>query len=262
MYKQLTAPDHVIAMHLSDKLTGDDIKKYKLILDEKLSNYNHLSVVVDFTGLSDMNADAFVEGTKADLELLRHIEQFTRFAFITDKEWPQVLVGFMTSIFPTVEMRVFPHSESDEAMKWASELPKASKSQPPAFRFLPTSKDDVLAFEIDGVISAKEIPEVIKRFETFLERQEKVRLLNRIKHFGGIDPAVFMQSGLVSIKLAAMQKVERYAIVGAPGWMCKVIETVNPAIADMDMRTFTEDQENEAWAWLGVPGRGASRIDP
>jgi len=102
------------------------------------------------------------------------------------------------------------------------------------------------------VISAKEMPEVIQTFETFLERHEKVRLLNRIKHFGGIDPAVFMQSGLVSMKLAAMQKVERYAIVGAPGWMRKIIETVNPAFADTDMRTFPLDRENEAWAWLGA----------
>lgn len=252
MYIQLTSPDHVIAMHLSGKLTGNDIKKYKIILDEKLSNHNHLSVVVDFTGLSDMNADALVEGTMADLELLSHINQFTRFAFITDKEWPQVLVGFMTSIFPTVEMKVFPHGESDEALKWASELPRTPISQPLAFRFLPTSKDDVLAFEINGVISAKEMPEVIKNLELFLERHEKVRLLNRIKHFGGIDPALFMQSGLASMKLAVMKKVERYAIVGAPSWMCKIIETVNSAFADMDMRTFAEDQENEAWAWLGA----------
>lgn len=94
--------------------------------------------------------------------------------------------------------------------------------------------------------------EVIQKFQTFLGRHEKVRLLNRIKHFGCIDPAIFMQSGLVSMKLAAMQKVERYAIVGAAGWMRKIIETLNPAFADMDMRAFPEDQESEAWAWLGA----------
>ncbi len=94
--------------------------------------------------------------------------------------------------------------------------------------------------------------EVIQKFQTFLGRHEKVRLLNRIKHFGGIDPAVFMQSGLVSMKLAAMQKVERYAIVEAAGWMRKIIETGNPVFADMEMRTFPEDQESEAWAWLGA----------
>ncbi len=44
MYTQLIAPDHVIAMHLRDKLTGDDIKKYKLILDEKLTHHDQLTL--------------------------------------------------------------------------------------------------------------------------------------------------------------------------------------------------------------------------
>ncbi len=252
MYKQLTAPDHVLAMHLSDKLTGDDIKQYKPILEDKLKKHAHMNMLVDFTGLSDMNADALIAGTKADLKLLSHIEQFSRFAFVSDKEWPQAIINFIHPLLPTLEMTVFTSDQSDQAMKWAAELPEVPKSQPPAFRFLPTSKDDVCAFEINGVISAKEMPGVIKKFTTFLEHHEKVRLLNRIKHFGGFDPMIFMQSGLVSMKLAAMKKVERYAIVGAPDWIRKIIETVNPASEDMDMRTFSKDQESEAWVWLGA----------
>ena len=54
------------------------------------------------------------------------------------------------------------------------------------------------------------------------------------------------------MKLAAMQKVERYAIVGAPGWMRKILESVNPAFAEIDIRTFPADQEADAWTWLGA----------
>jgi hypothetical protein len=119
-------------------------------------------------------------------------------------------------------------------------------------RIVPTSKDDVLAFEINGVISSAELPGVIGQINAFLGRHDKVRLLGRIKHLGGFDPSIFMQSGLVSMKLAAMQKVERYAVVGAPGWMNRVLETVNPAFPDIDMRTFPADREADAWAWLGA----------
>ncbi|GJL62718.1 MAG: hypothetical protein NPIRA04_13720 [Nitrospirales bacterium] len=252
MYQQLPAPDHVIAMHLNEKLTGDDMKGYKRILDKKLLSEDQIGILVNFTGLEDMNADAFIEGTKADLDFLSHIDRFSRMAFVSDKEWPQAMINFMKPVFPTLEMNFFTPDQSDEAIKWVADLSKTKISHPSAFRFLPTSKDNVFAFEINGVISSEEMPEVIKRFENFLEHHEKVRLLNRIKHFGGIDPAVFMQSDLVSMKLAAMQKVERYAIVGAPGWMRKIIESVNPVFADIDMRTFQEDQEHEAWAWLGA----------
>jgi hypothetical protein len=52
------------------------------------------------------------------------------------------------------------------------------------------------------------------------------------------------------MKLAAIQKMERYAIVGAPGWMGKAVETINTVFPDIDMRTFAADRE--AWAWLGA----------
>jgi hypothetical protein len=252
MFEQLPAPDHVIAMRLSGKLTGEDVKKYRATLEDKLQKFAHMGICVDWTGLSDMNADALVEGTKADLELLGHLRQFSRCAFVSEKEWPQAIVQFMDPVFPTFEMKVFRPDQSEEAIAWAAESPTAPESKAPAFRFLETSKDDVLGFEIDGVISSEEMPGVIETFDTFLARHEKVRLLNRMKHFGGVDPAVFMQGGLVSMKLAAMQKVERYAIVGGPAWMRKVIETVNPAFADMDIRAFPADQEADAWAWLGT----------
>ncbi|MCK0163124.1 STAS/SEC14 domain-containing protein [Marinobacter sp. S6332] len=84
-----------------------------------------------------------------------------------------------------------------------------------SIRFIQTNKDNVLAFEIDGVMSSEEMPGVIRKMEDFLAGQNKVRLLNRIKHFGGFDPAIF-----------------------------------NPLFPDIDMRTFTVAMEEDAWAWL------------
>lgn len=252
MFEQLTAPDHVIAMRLSGKLTGEDIDQYKNLFDQKLATHKHVGVCVDMTGFSDMSLEAIVKDAKAEFELLAHLNQIGRCAFVSDKEWPQAMITLMEPLFPTFQMKAFPPNQIGNAMTWAADLSGVPRTQIPACRFIPTSQDNVFAFEINGMISSQEMPGVIKKFATFLEKREKVRLLNRMKHFGGIDPGVFMQSGLVSMKLAAMQKVERYAIVGAPGWMCKIIESVNPAFADIDMRTFSADQEADAWAWVGA----------
>lgn len=252
MFDQLTAPDHVAAMRLSGKLTGQDIDQYKNLFDQKLATHKHVGVCVDMTGFSDMSLEAIVKDAKVEFELLAHLNQISRCAFVSDKEWPQAMITLMGPLFPTLQMKAFPPNQIDAAKKWAADLSEVSNTQLPAFLVIPTSQNNVFAFEINGMLSAQEMPGVIKQFETFLENHEKVRFLNRIKHFGGIDPAVFMQSGLVSMKLAAMQKVERYAIVGAPGWMCKIIESVNPSFADIDMRTFSADQEADAWAWVGA----------
>lgn len=114
----------------------------------------------------------------------------------------------------------------------------------------PTTKDNVLGFEVDGVVGSGDLGSVIDKFNTFLKSHDKVRLPNRIKHIDGINPSVFFQSGLVSMKFAALQKVERYAIVGASGWAKAIIDKVSPAFGDMEVRTFPTDQEDAAWNWL------------
>ncbi|WP_206452847.1 SpoIIAA family protein [Aurantimonas marina] len=250
MFAQLAAPEHVLAFRLSGKVTGDDIARYKTLLEAMLKAHDAISLCVDITGLSDMEGDALIAGMKADLELLSHLRQFRRGALISDKEWPRALTGFFGPLFPNFEMKSFAPEQYDEALKWAAEPPAAPKSDNPAVRFLPTSRNDVLGFELDGVISEKEFPAVLARINALFDSHEKVRLLGRIKHLGGFDPAILMQSGLISMKLAAMRKVERYAIVGAPGWMTKMISAMNPLFNDVDMQTFPAEREADAWAWV------------
>lgn len=107
MIEQLPASDHLIALRFSGKLTGDDIKQYKAILEDKLSKHNHISACIDFTGVADMDAGALVEGMKADLELFSHLDQFSHYALVSDKEWPQAIISLIKPVFPNIEMRVF-----------------------------------------------------------------------------------------------------------------------------------------------------------
>ena len=58
------------------------------------------------------------------------------------------------------------------------------------------------------------------------------------------------------MKLAAIPKVERYALIGAPGWMCRIIDTLNPIFSDLDMRTFPIYQKSKpGLGWM--PNRSA-----
>lgn len=252
MLEKLPAPDHVIAIHLSDKMTAADIARYRETFEDKLARHERVSACFDFTGVSDLSGDALVAGIKADLEFLRHVDRIDRLAFVSDKEWPQAIVRFIDPLFPTVQMKVFASSQRGAAIEWASVHTGIPKAAEPAIRFLPTSRDNVLAFEIDGMITAEEMPAVIEEIESLFADHDRVRLLNRMTDFGGVDPAIFLQQGLVSMKLVALGKVERYAIVGAPDWMNRLIETMNPVFEQMEMRAYPANREDQAWAWLGA----------
>lgn len=249
MFAPLPAPGHVVAMHLSGKLTADDVKQYKDAFEAALAAHRKVGICVDLTGFADMSAAALVADFKVEMGLLAHLDQIGRCAVVSDKEWPQAIIQLVAPIFPGFEMRVFPPDRRDAAIAWAAILPEAAPALP-AIRFLPTTGPNLLAFEINGMISAAEMPGVLKTFDTFLAGHEKVRMLNRLTHFGGIDPAIFLQGGLIATKLTAIRKVERYAIIGAPGWMSQVIGMMSPALAAMEIRLFPTKAEPEAWAWL------------
>lgn len=252
MIERLAAPDHVLALRLAGKLTAADVEAVKGAFDPMLKQHKRVGFVIDFLDFSDATAAAITKDLRYELSLLGKAGQFARGALITDKEWLEVLAGFTAKLMPDLEMRTFSPAQRDQAVQWAADFPAADANRPPAIRVLPTDHDDVFGFEIDGIVSAAELPALIDRVNAVLGRHDKVRMLNRVKHFGGVDPAVFMQSGLISMKLAAMQKVERYAIVGAPAWMSTAVATMNPLFSDIEMRTFAADQEADAWAWLGA----------
>lgn len=68
---------------------------------------------------------------RAEFELFAPINQFSRFAFVSDKEWPQAVGHFLALLIPTVEMKVFTPDRSEDAVKWAAE-PPAKKPETPA----------------------------------------------------------------------------------------------------------------------------------
>jgi len=150
-------------------------------------------------------------------------------------------------LLSSIDLRIFGAGQNDKAIAWAAEIPARTNS--PAFHRIKTSADNVYAFAINGVISADEMSTVIRDIDEFLDRHEKVRLLAKIGTFG-FDPTILMQKGLFAMKMAAIQKVERYAIVGGPSWLQSAAKMAGPMVPGMEIQTFAEDDESKAWEWL------------
>jgi hypothetical protein len=121
MFQQIPAPEAVVAVAFSGKITKDDIRNYESILEEKLNRHDKVSLCVDFGHMSDCTADALVEGAKADLEFFSHLRQVNRVAMVSDKEWPQALLSVVGAFIPHTEIKCFPESDRPAAVAWAAE---------------------------------------------------------------------------------------------------------------------------------------------
>lgn len=252
MFERCTAPDHVLAVRLYDDVSLDDMARYKALFDDMLTHQNHIGLCVDFTGLSDVSADALLLGTQADFEFLTHVAQFTRLAIISDKKWPRIVIKGMQTILPMVETRLFTPDQGDAAIAWASAHPKITGAREPAFQLLPPPGDHVMAFALQGILSPDDMPRIRDSFQDFTKNHDRVRLLARMTDFRGIDPTCILNRELIATKLALLPRLERYAIIGAPAWIAAIMTAVRPLIPGVDIRLFPPEQEDQAWAWISA----------
>jgi hypothetical protein len=260
MFEKLVAPDNVVAIRLSGTLTTNDVKHYKALIEEKIASHERFGICVDLTDIEDIGADALTEDAKVEFELMTHLSKFRRCAFVSDKSWPKTMADTFGRWIPLLEMKSFMPSERAAAIDWASNGPARPEDKAPAVTFIPTSNENVLAFEMNGMISSDEMPHITETFDRFLESHDKVHLLNHVRSFGGFEPAALMQSSLFSMKYAAKQKVDRYAVIGGPHWMQTVITTMSPFFPSIEMKSFAEEEEDEAWAWVQAKPAAETQI--
>jgi hypothetical protein len=98
-------------------------------------------------------------------------------------------------------------------------------------------------------VTEADIDDVVKKLEIEFETHMSVRVFARIEHLYGIRPRALFKSSLVRLKLQALRKVERYAIVGDAGWIDRYVAVVSK-LTDIELRHFRLAQESEAWTWL------------
>lgn len=119
----------------------------------------------------------------------------------------------------------------------------------PSIVLIPTDRDDLLAFEYRGHVCSDDLNVALVPLKECIDRNDQIDLLVRMDHFSGFDPSIMFKGGLLSLKMAALKKIRRYAIVGPSQWMVGMVKMFDPLIG-IEMKTFDADQEDKAWAWV------------
>lgn len=258
MFEKIHAPDNVLAFRLSGTISVADVAQYREAADRSLAGSGDIGFCCDLTGLSDIEATALLPGLMADCAVWRHVGRIKRLAMISDRQWPGGMLGLLGGWLATPEMRAFAAHEAELAVRWAAERTPVPAERRPGMRMLATtqapltSQSVVGAFEVDGPVMQQDVRAVVAALEALMVAPGKLRMLGRITHFAGFDPAVVLDGGLLQMKAEALRKLERYAIVGAPGWMAGVAGMAGKLMPQIEIRTFPLADEAAAWDWIGA----------
>ena len=243
-----SAPD-VIAVRIEGRLSRDEIMELVARMERALGENDKTHIFVEIADYHGFDWTALGEYLPHALGMLGKREKFGRIAVVSDLAWIRWATRAESALIPGLSYETYRMDEREQALAWVegrSPYPHGA-----AFTLIETDNKAVLGFELNGRIGAEEMHALATRLDDLMDsRPGPLRILGKFTHFklpapGGLD------SDYVRMKLKALRKVERYAVVGGPLWLAAWVSAVAPLLK-LDLRHFPADKEAEAWQWLGA----------
>ncbi len=242
----------IFEITLSGVVEASDIEIMKRALTPALEAEGKMGLVLRLEHLDDMTGDALIADARFEMSMLSQWSKVMRVAAVTEKQAFEALLNWLDPVLPMIEFRTFAPSDVPAAENWAAALPKPDVTEGSGARVVEDGSDGLLVFEIDGKMTDEGVDRIFAAFDRAVEHHGKVNLMLRVKDYQGFDLGLLGDRDMVMSKFNAIGKVGRYAIVGAPGWMRALVQSMEPLIP-IEMRAFdaSEDRAARAWAAAG-----------
>lgn len=119
----------------------------------------------------------------------------------------------------------------------------------PVVRRIPTDREDVFAFAIEGHLDDASLENLYGLLDAAYADHEEIDLLIRLSGYDGVDWSSAFSQSMISLREKSLRQLRRYAIIGGPVWLQTSVALLRPFLT-IDIRTFEVDEEEEAWQWL------------
>ncbi|MEP0548167.1 MAG: STAS/SEC14 domain-containing protein [Rhodothermales bacterium] len=248
MIELLASPaPHVVAFRISGSVDTSDVKTAAAALDRALNLHEQLSLFADLRPLEGISLGRLLRDLRFSFSQLGRFDRYYRVAVVTGEEWIETVATWEGKLIPGAEGEAFATEQHDEALAWIAERPVPARPGIAAVDAEPSESaggTPILAYALRGPVAAEDV----ERLEADFAAHERFRLLVRAEDFDGVRPGAFTAE-LPHMKQEALRRIERYAVVGGPGWLVGLVRAFAPLLP-MEVRHLEADEEAEAWAWL------------
>lgn len=237
----------VLVARVTGHLETAELEQIAHRIERSLEARPQTHILAEIVGFSGFDPAALTDYLPRALRMLGKRERFGRIAVVADQQWVRAATRLESALIPGLRYEVFTPDERDQALAWVKGqhvLPHA-----PALKIIETDRDTVIGYELDGRLTAPEVELVADYFSETLKQPGQVRILGRIRNFAGMEPSAAFSGKYLAMKLAALGKVERYAIVGGPAWLGTWAGAIAPVV-QTELRCFEPGDEAAAWDWL------------
>lgn len=241
--------DNVITMSVSGRIEKAGINEAVTMLDDMLAQMQTANILVDLTHYEGMSMEALIADTRYGLTHLNELNKYKRIAVITDKDWIEALIWLENKVFSQSDMRCFETDEREKAEAFVNGETIAPKEYAPSVTRIPTSRPDLLAFNIHDKIRGGDATAVFGFLNAAYDAFGKIDLLVAIDDYEGFELGMIFDAKTWKTKTASLSHINRYAIVGGPSFLTSTAQFMG-AFMPVDIKVFAKGEMNDALKWL------------
>ena len=205
------------------------------------------NLLIDVTSMAGFSWSAILEELGHMPTLMKALYGLDRIAIISDEQWIRTAARVESALLPGLVYEVYGDDEAERAHAWI--LEETADPRKGAFRELDIGNPSIAAFELSGRLNAEEAENGVDLVRYKLEQLECSRMMMVITNWHGFDADAMFNEHVMSAKLALINKLDRYAIVGGPSWI-RGLSGVMGALIKPEIRSFDLDDKDAAIAWL------------
>lgn len=118
MLEIIDSPDDVIALRVSQKITGEDLERIMDTLDPLVAGEGKVHVFVETQGISGIEVSGLPAYVSRAWPLFGKLDRFGRVAVVADQAWVRAGTRLESAMLPNIRYRTYMPEERDEALAW------------------------------------------------------------------------------------------------------------------------------------------------
>jgi hypothetical protein len=249
MIEQLTVKPGVVALRVQGHIGRQDVAKSFDLLMESIASRPKTSLFIEVANLTGFDTEALADDFKLGRTLLDKLDRFDRVAIVSDQSWVRWASRIESALLPGISYRSYTLKEREQALDWVKgrdDLPYGH-----ALKIVPSTRPDVIGIELNGRLTREEVGQFARELNKSRQEQPLKAVLLNFRSLTDFDPGIVADGEYLRMKLGLLGELERYAIVGGPGWLKAWVELLRPLLR-LELRLFPEGAEGAAWSWLSA----------
>ncbi|NJM99242.1 MAG: STAS/SEC14 domain-containing protein [Phormidesmis sp. RL_2_1] len=234
--------DNVVEIAVEGKLTEADFERAISQMTADIEKHGKLRLLEEIRSFEGMDLMALWKDAQFGL---KHVNDFSHVAVVADAEWMRTIAAAAGNVL-SAEVKAFDRASIDAARNWL--ITASDEELESGLQYNRIEDTPVVEIVVEGKITAADIDNVIKEVEVDLAKYEKLRVLEDIRDFKGIDPMALW----IDLKqISKVQKISHAAIVADAKWVKTVAEAIS-GLYPFEMKVYERSQITEAREWLAT----------